>query len=142
MSDVTLAVPFTDDEQVLELTAGESIALRDHIAQRITFAGNELDGGIAYSGIRDGDGEALERAMVAIAVVSFYRRVLIDNLGFAPSLPDELLLDERGLDVVEAAAAYAEHELDEFGWTADPLDVHDWQTLVALGERIGGRIEQ
>lgn len=138
MTDLTLAVPFTDDEQVLELTAGESIALRDFIAQRIAESGEELATGIAYSGLRDGDGPALERVMAATATVTFYTRVLVNNLGFAPSLPDELLLDERGLDVVETAAAFGACMLERFAGMDDPLSQHDWTTLVELGGRVAG----
>jgi len=36
----------------------------------------------------------------------------------------------------------SQRTLDQFAGMADPLDEHDWQTLVALGERVHGRIEQ
>jgi hypothetical protein len=126
------SAPWTGDEQLLELTPGESIALRDFIAERITTAANELDQGVAYSGICDGDAEALEAVMAKTAIVAFYQRVLMFNLGFAPSLP-ELLLDERGVDLVETAAAYGECMLERFGGMADPLDEHDWTTPCRAG---------
>jgi len=139
MTDLTLAVPQTDDEEYIELSAAESIALRGFLAERIAAAANELDTSIVYFGICDGDDRALERTMHETILIAFCQRVLTFNLGFKPALPDELLLDERGMDAVETAAAFAQHRLESYP-DADALDLHDWEALVALGDRVVGAI--
>ena len=39
--------------------------------------------------------------------------------------------DADTLALVGAARSFAQQRLDDFGWTADPLDEHDWQTMMA-----------
>ena len=119
----------TTDGARIELTAAESIALRGHIAQRLVTAGETL----FWEGYH---ADARERLRDAAREVRFYARLLDLNLGWEPGVPDRLALDGWSRTLIRAASLYAQGCLLSYG-EAEPLDAHDWQTQVALSERVG-----
>ena len=130
------------DGATVELTAAESIALRDWIAQQIACAANELDvgSGQLYDAVGDGDRDALEHVQGAVERVRFHAGVL-DKLGWPPACPDRLILDGEARRLIEESRDDAQEHLERFGGRAsdgwDVLDERDWRTRIALGDRVG-----